>query len=426
MVVLTFSGPAVADAQPLALAAAVVGRQTGPRVVVMPPLAGILERLDQMIGFAREGRTRAARALAGRVAERHRDLVRKAAPGAAADVIASIDAKHSEIEGLMTGAHRGVSPEANDAVQAAGGMLSSAIMVAVLRESGVAATRVGATGPGSIAQQVAPILERGGVPVIAGTKAPMLSAATVSAAIGAREIQVWTEADGVLAADPCMVPAAHSVPQLSFAEALELARWGVRSLHAGSLQLASSRHTPIVIRNARRPDRPGTVIDGQQAAGAAVPAALACRRGAAALQFSSDDTRAPVFMRRILDWCGQSGEPQFVAAISGKAVTVAFDDPRGAEAVTQAAREFAHVTRLDDVALLSAVGEGLAADPRIAARILDAVQDVTVHASAQHPSGRSFTMLLDDADAGEAMKRVYERFFAPAGASGPVATGCEV
>lgn len=418
MIVLTFTGPAVADAQPLGLAAAIVGRQAGPRVVVVPALAGIPERLEQMVRFARDGRVHASRALAARVAERHRDLARRASPGSAAEVIAAVDASEAELERMLkiVADRRDVSPELNDAVQAVGSVLSSSIMAAALRETGIAARDMGWCDLASIHREIAPLLEQGAIPVLAGGPAAVLSAAMVSIAIGARELQVWTDCDGVLAAERSVVPAAHSVPQLSFAEALELARTGVTALHAESLELATSRDIPIVIRNARRPDEPGTVIDGQPSVAPAAPAALGCRRRVVALRFSSRETSAPVFMRRILDLCGdlcgQAGEPQFIAAVSGTSVVVAFDDRGRAERVAAAAREFAEVTPLDEVALVSAVGESLAANPRISGAVLEAVRHVTVHASALHPSGRSVTVLVDEADAGEAMRRVYERFFA--------------
>jgi aspartate kinase len=459
MVVLTFSGPAVADAQPLELAATVVARQAGPRAVVVPALAGIPERLDQMLRFARDSRLQAARALAGRVAGRHRDLVRRAAPDFAVDVIATIDAAHAELERLMTAATGAAcaSHELHAAVHATGPVLSSAIVAAALRQANVAATCVDATrlfvvdtgAPNAtpllgetvarVERQLAPILQTGGVPVLAGGVAAtlegtiasmgadgvMLSAAIVAAAIGARELQVWTDGDGVLAADPSLIPAALFVPQLSFAEAMELARAGAKGLDAAALELAASQGTSMVVRNARRPDAPGTLINAKVSAERRAPAALAYRRGAVALQFSSWDGRAPAFMRRILDLSRQWGEEPFVAPVSGTAVTVAFGQAGRADRVAEAAREFAAVTRRDDVALVSAVGDGLA--PNVAADVLEALEHITVHAYARHASGRSITMLLDDADAADAMKRLYERFFSgrePATAA-PVEKGRE-
>lgn len=429
MVVLTFSGAAVADAHPLALAAAIVGRQAGARAVVVPALAGISERFEQMSRFAREGRLHAARALAGRILDRHRDVARRAASGAAGKVISAIDDSRPTLEALLgSAAATRVPDELPGAFDRVGTNLSSLVVAAALREAGMDAVAVESDRLEEAIERISPLLQRGIVPVIAGGPSAMLSAAVVAAAVGARELQVWTDADGVPVADPSAVPAAHVVPQLSFSEALELARWGAKGLHAASLELAASRDIPVVIRNARRAERPGTVIDGQPARSPSAPAALAWRRGAAALQFSSPGTRAPVFMRRVLDLCGDSpgapAAPPFAACLAGPSVVIAFDDREHADRVASAAREFARVMPLDDVALLSAVGESLAAEPHVAAGVLEAVQDVTVHASVHHPSGRSLTMLVDDADAGEAMRRVYERFFSAGSAeSGRLARG---
>ena len=418
MVVLTFSGPAVADAQPLALAAAIVGRQAGPRAVVVSPLAGIPERLDQMVRFGSEGRARAARALAARILERHRDLARRVAPGSAMRVTARIDASQPELEELVERAAAGAtSDDLWQRIQAVGGNLSSWVVAAALRENGVCAAAVESDAIDGAHEEVARVLQGGAVPVVGGAGATMVSAALISAKIDARQLHVWTEDDGVPAVDRSVVPTAPAVARLSFGEALDLARWGVTSLHPRGIELAASRGMPIVIRGTRCPERPGTVINGKPAAATAAPAALAWRRRAIAVQFSSRESRAPVFMRRILDLCGGSGEPSFAAAIAGPSVVVAFEDCVCADRVTAAARGFAQVAPLEDVALLSAVGESLAAEPRVAAGVLEALQDVTVHAAVHHPSGRSLTMLIDDADAGEAMRRVYGRFFARAGAS---------
>ncbi len=367
-----------------------------------------------MIRFAREGRAQAARALAARILERHRDLARRAAPGSAGRVVAAVDGWRDPLENLVDSAacSSAATDELQERLQTIGSNLSSSVFAAALRETGIRASVAESSAHNGIDQEIRPMLKQGVVPVVSGGAAAMLSAAMVSAAIDARELQVWTDADGVPAADPAVVPSAHAVPRLSFAEALELARWGVKALHAGSVELATAREMPIVIRNSRRPDRPGTVIDGQAAAATAAPAALAWRRGAVALQFSSPESRAPAFVRRIFDVCGQSGEPSFAAAIAGPSVVVVFEDRARADCAATRARQFARVTPLEDVALLSAVGESLATQPRVAAGVLEAVQDVTVHASVHHPSGRSLTMLMDDADAGEAMRRVYDRFFA--------------
>src|SRR5205085_3140066 len=89
------------------------------------------------------------------------------------------------------------------------------------------------------------------------------SAAIVGAGIGAREIQIWTDVDGMLTADPRVIAAPRLVPQLSFAEAAELAYFGAKVLHPSTILPAVERNIPVRILNSRRPDVKGTMITAE-------------------------------------------------------------------------------------------------------------------------------------------------------------------
>src|SRR5947207_5815539 len=86
------------------------------------------------------------------------------------------------------------------------------------------------------------------------------SAAIVGAAVGASLIEIWTDVDGVLSADPRVVPAAFVLPQMTYEEAMELSYFGARVLHSASIAPAVARRIPLVIKNTFNPDAPGTLI----------------------------------------------------------------------------------------------------------------------------------------------------------------------
>ena len=86
------------------------------------------------------------------------------------------------------------------------------------------------------------------------------SAAIVGAGIGAEEIQIWTDVDGMLTADPRIIPGGHRVKSLSFAEAAEMAYFGAKVLHPATVMPAVERNIPVVILNSRRPEVEGTRI----------------------------------------------------------------------------------------------------------------------------------------------------------------------
>ena len=86
------------------------------------------------------------------------------------------------------------------------------------------------------------------------------TASIVGAGVGAEEIQIWTDVDGMLTADPTILPGGHRVKTISFAEAAELAYFGAKVLHPSTVIPAIERNIPVLILNSRRPDVPGTRI----------------------------------------------------------------------------------------------------------------------------------------------------------------------
>ncbi|MGH9328868.1 MAG: ACT domain-containing protein, partial [Vicinamibacterales bacterium] len=263
-----------------------------------------------------------------------------------------------------------------------------------------------------------------GITTTLGRGGSDFSAALVGACLDAREIQIWTDVDGLLAADPRIVPDPAVVPQVSFAEARELAYFGAKVLHPSTVEPAVARGIPVRILNSRRPGSTGTVVNGASAPDRLAPAALACKRRVTVLEIASRRTlRPPVFLRRVFEILDGAALHPCVTTIADTIVVAAFDNDARAGQLTAAFAEVADVTVRGEMALLSAVGDGLRGTPRLAADVLAALEGVAVHAVAQPPSGRSLTMLLDDADLADAMRRVYDRFYAPATAdrTAPVA-----
>src|SRR5206468_8405012 len=86
------------------------------------------------------------------------------------------------------------------------------------------------------------------------------SAAIVGAAVGASVIEIWTDVDGVLSADPRIVPSAFVLPQMTYEEAMELSYFGAKVLHSATIAPAVARRIPIVIKNTFKPQAPGTLI----------------------------------------------------------------------------------------------------------------------------------------------------------------------
>src|SRR5205807_6849382 len=117
-----------------------------------------------------------------------------------------------------------------------------------------------------------------GVTTTLGRGGSDFTASIVGAGIGAEEIQIWTDVDGMLTADPTILSGGHRVKTISFAEAAELAYFGAKVLHPATVVPAIERNIPVLILNYRRPDVPGTRIIAETVACDNVVKSIACKR----------------------------------------------------------------------------------------------------------------------------------------------------
>ena len=102
--------------------------------------------------------------------------------------------------------------------------------------------------------------DRSGIQTTLGRNGSDFSASIFGALLEAREIHIWTDVDGVLSADPRLVPEAKVIDSLSYNEAMELAYFGAKVIHPQTMAPAIERDIPIWIRNTFAPDREGTLI----------------------------------------------------------------------------------------------------------------------------------------------------------------------
>ena len=136
-----------------------------------------------------------------------------------------------------------------------------------------------------------------GVTTTLGRGGSDFTASIVGAGIGAEEIQIWTDVDGMLTADPTILPGGHRVKTISFAEAAELAYFGAKVLHPATVVPAIEKNIPVLILNSRRPEVPGTRIIAEAVPCDNVVKSIACKRkitaGQHPLHAHADGARLP-------------------------------------------------------------------------------------------------------------------------------------
>jgi len=273
---------------------------------------------------------------------------------------------------------------------------------------------------------VGPLLARGAVPVLGGyigangqgitttlgRGGSDYSAAIFGAALDAEEIQIWTDVDGMLTGDPRLVSQPRVVPRLSFDEASELAYFGAKVLHPSTILPAVSRNIPVRILNSRRPEHAGSRIEATGDAAAAGPVAIACKRGVTRIDISS--TRmlmAHGFLQRLFEVFARFRTAVDVVTTSEVSVSVTIDDERSLPAIREALAEFADVRCAPGRAIVCAVGERMASDPGLSARVIAALEGLPIEMISQGGSRKNVTLVLPDPQVAEAMARLHARFF---------------
>ena len=451
MVVQKFGGTSVADPDAIARLIQIVrtarsrdGR--GPAVVVSA-MSGVTDALLAIAAAAGGGRVDDALSRLEQLRERHLAAARALAPNEANTSLGGqIAAQFDDLAALVRalGVLREVSARTLDVVAAAGELLSSRIVAAALNGAGIPsewvdarraiittndhtrAVPLAAETEAALRSSVLPVIEAGRVPVLGGFVGSTIgghtttlgrggsdySGAIVGAGIGAREIQIWTDVDGMLTADPRVIAAPRLVPQLSFAEAAELAYFGAKVLHPSTILPAVERNIPVRILNSRKADAAGTMITAEPPPGSTPLTALACKRDVTVVDITSSRMlMAYGFLRRVFEVFERYTTAVDVVTTSEVTVSVTVDDRRHLEAIVEALSEFSQVTVEHEMALLCAVGDRLRNEPAIAARAVGVLEEVPLRMISQAASRRNITVILRQADLQHAMNRLHEEFF---------------
>jgi aspartate kinase len=450
MIVMKFGGTSVKDVAAVRRLAGIAGRETRPRVVVVSALSKVTDALIDVGRMAERGDANGAREAVRALHRRHVDMAALVSlPSRRAELLAATDAVFAELEAIVKALAvvEEVSPRSADAILAFGELASSRIVAAALEDSGVPARFVdarkvlvtdahfGAAQPDRAATDerlrslVRPIVDEGIVPVLGGFVGATshgltttlgrggsdYSAAVFGAGLGAEEIQIWTDVDGMLTADPRVVDAPRLVPRLTFAEASELAYFGAKVLHPSTILPAVGQGIPVRILNSQRPEAEGTLITREGDAAAEGPAAIACKRGLTRVDIAS--TRmlmAYGFLRRVFEVFERYRTPVDVVTTSEVSVSVTIDDRRALDGIVAELSSFSDVAVEDGMAIVCAVGERLRGDARLATRILGAVEGLPLAMVSQGGSRTNITFVLSEEHVKEAMEGLHRRFFSPA------------
>ncbi len=252
-----------------------------------------------------------------------------------------------------------------------------------------------------------------GVTTTLGRGGSDFTASIVGAGIGADEIQIWTDVDGMLTADPTILPGGHRVKIISFAEAAELAYFGAKVLHPATVIPAVEKNIPVLILNSRRPDVEGTRIVSEAVSCANAVKSIACKRKITLVNIHS--TRmlmAHGFLKRIFDVFERLETPVDMVATSEVSVSLTIDNPQRISEICAELRTFSEVSLEENQAIVCLVGDNIRYTPGVAARVFRALESVNIRMISQGASLLNLSCVVAEADLKRAVAALHHEFFA--------------
>ncbi len=455
--VMKFGGTSVGGAAALRQLIAITqaARARWPRVaVVVSAMSGVTDALLHAAHAAERGDAHLAPATADKVREKHRLALAELAPEAD-EVRARIAAHLNEFVALChaIGVLGEASPRALDAIASLGERMSAPLVAAALTQAGLPAEAVDAAEVvvtdaayqsatpdmeatrARAAAVVAPLLDRGVVPVITGfvgaTRAGVVttlgrggsdySGAIFGVALDAREVWIWTDVDGVMTADPRVVKTARTLPEMTFREISELAYYGAKVLHPKTIRPVVERGIALWVKNTFQPETAGTRIVPDSGPISGSVRAVTAFRGQCIMTLEGRGMMGiPGIAARTFAAVARTHTSISLITQASSEQSICFVVPRAAaETVQQTLEEefrleFARgdvdtITASPECAIVTVVGAGMRHTPGIAGRVFGALgaAGVNVVVIAQGSSECSISLGVDAAQADDAVRAIH-------------------
>ena len=450
MIVVKFGGTSVGDADAIRRTAEIVkSKLDRDPIVVVSALGGATNALlavgeqsakGHLIGALRGVETLRDRHL-------HECDALLGASEEAMEIAAELSAMFDELahlaEALSTLGH--VTPRSFDAIAAYGEQLSANLVSAYFRVAGIDAEYVDPRAvmitddrfmeaepqPELIAERsreiLQPMVQQKRVPVLGGfvgsTESGITttlgrggsdySASLIGAALGAEAIEIWTDVDGMLTADPRVVEGSLLIEQIRFDEASELASFGAKVLHPNTIAPAVRLGIPVFVYNSRKPEGKGTRITFD-----------APHRPVSAIAGKMDVTVVKVtaarmllahgFLRRVFEIFEKHKTSVDVVATSEVSVSVTIDDASRLDSLLVDLRDLGDVSIERHRGIIAIVGAGICDAGGAMGRALMTLGDVQIHMMSLSATGINLTVIVDADVVNPAMKRLHREFFGSA------------
>ena len=460
--VMKFGGTSMGDAECIKRAAKITAdaARQGATVVVVSAMSGVTNRLIEAAYRSATGDLHACVGLADSLTLQHTTAIESlmADETTRSRLASEIERIVADAASLCHGTAllRELTPRAHDAISSAGERLSARLMAAALRELGVAGVAVDATtlvvtddqhGQAEplmeqtrerASSRLLPLLAEGAVPVVTGFLGATIdgtlttlgrggsdySATILGAALDAREIIIWTDVDGVLTADPRLVPEARTINEISYNEAAELAFFGAKVLHPKTLRPVAEKEIPVWIRNSFAPERRGTKITATGHPSASGVKAITAIGNVSLITVGGRGiVGVPGVAAKTFTATAQARANVLLISQSSSQNDICFivnsdDTERTVEALRQAFafdlahHQVEHIIVNTEIAVVAVIGEKMRGTPGIAGRTFSTLgrEAINIIAIAQGSSEYNVSFVVESSVMRRAVAAVHQEF----------------
>lgn len=448
MNVMKFGGSSLADAEALRRVADIVGsRARVPVVVVVSAMGGTTDQLVRIANTAVSGHFNNAIERMEELEKYHQEATQMiVGPDTRSEFDAFLkvhfDGLRKIIAELVTFGE--LTPQLSDAVTSFGERLSSYVVTLVLRDAGLKATlldsreviitddrftqalprfditrqRLQGTIPHLHLENDAVVMggfiaaTEEGTTTTLGRGGSDFTASIVGAALGAKEIQIWTDVDGVMTADPSILPGARRLRLMSFSEASELAYFGARVLHPSTVIPAIEHDIPVRVLNSHKPEAEGTKIIGRCPPSCVTVKSIAYKESITVVDIRS--TRmlmAHGFLAKIFDIFDRFETAVDMVSTSEVEVSLTIDRTDRLMDIIEELETFSEATYDSEQAIVCLVGDNLRYTSGVAAKIFSAIEGVNIRMISQGASRLNISFVIDESDLLTAISALHDTFF---------------
>lgn len=386
MIILKFGGTSVSSQKCLKTIANIVKKEKSREpVVVVSAISGVTDLLLLLINAKESDR----RNILKKIELLHMNLIKSFSGKKRLEIISYVEKCMGQLDRLSMSKRKDSSLQ--DEIVSYGEIMSSCIISYMLRSVSISAKQVIATslivtdnnfGAAEFLPEITrekakkvilPLVEKGIVPVITGfigaTKdgktatfgrgGSDYTAAILGYALNAREIQIWTDVDGIFTTDPKFIKDASVLSEVSYKEASELAAFGAKILHPKTIRPAISAGISVRVLNTFNPDGPGTLIKEKSEAAGHIVAIAAKRRITLVNLYSTDMLLSRGFLARVFAIFSKYNISIDLVSVSEVSISVSLDNDENLQKAVEELETFATISISRQLGTVSLIGEGI-------------------------------------------------------------------